>query len=239
MSEKENVGADAPIDVEVFAKDGREVPANHPKYKIRIDKAYFVVDHAVLTGRQILDLVHKTPEEHILLVKSRHGDLKEVKPDERVNLAAPGVERFQTMPRAVQDGLTGTLRRQFRLPEGDEEALDQAARPWETVKEGESRYVLIHDFALPSGYTVERACAAVLLGPNYPAEQIDMVFFNPPLTLRSGKSIPSLSDATIDGKSFQRWSRHRPGSHPWIADEYNIVLHLAQVTSWLERELAR
>lgn len=91
------------IDVEEYAKAGREKP--HARaYRIRIDRAPHVVRQQFITGRQILSLVGKTPEEYILTQKFPSGQVKTIEANEQVDLADRGVERFMTMRRDAQEG---------------------------------------------------------------------------------------------------------------------------------------
>jgi hypothetical protein len=131
------------------------------------------------------------------------------------------------------------VRRQFRLPEGDEEALEACGLPWETILEGGSRWLLVRDFPIPQGYAHRTATAALRIPPSYPDDQIDMVYFDPPLALASGRPIGALSLTTIDGKSFQQWSRHRTGANPWRPGLDDVCTHLLQVETWLTRETPR
>jgi hypothetical protein len=91
------------VDIEEYAKSGRVVPVAR-RYRIRIDKEQRVTERPELTGRQILALVAKTPEQFILSQKLRGGHAKTIGPDEVVNLREPGVERFMTLPRDATEG---------------------------------------------------------------------------------------------------------------------------------------
>jgi len=129
------------------------------------------------------------------------------------------------------------MRRQFKLPEGDEICLDALCLPWETIVEGSVQWLFVHNFKIPVGYSHELAIAALRIPPNYPVEQIDMVYFDPHLSLKSGKRINALSPLVIDGRQFQQWSRHRTAQNPWRPGEDDVCSHLLQATSWLKREL--
>lgn len=84
------------IDLEEWAKAGKDSkPAK--VYRIRIDKEKKDVTVASMTGRQILALVGKTPETHMLSQKIRGAGMKPVGADETVRFDKPGVERFQTL----------------------------------------------------------------------------------------------------------------------------------------------
>lgn len=92
------------VDVEANAKTGR--PAPHAKhYRIRINKDPYVVDRPVMTGREILALAGMTPaEQYLLRLKLHGGGAQKIEPDQKVDLRAPGVERFVATKREVQDG---------------------------------------------------------------------------------------------------------------------------------------
>lgn len=100
--------ADEIIDIEEFAKAGRAVPRER-RYRIRIDRAHYVVDEPCPTGREILKLAGKAPAEFMLSQKFRGGEVKKIEPDERVDLTRPGVERFMTLPLDPTEGSTNAV----------------------------------------------------------------------------------------------------------------------------------
>jgi hypothetical protein len=147
--------------------------------------------------------------------------------------------------------LDPTLRRDFDLPEEDEEYLEALGLPWETavLTEGGSRalWLFIHDFPLPTGYSpkheqgsvaLERATAGVRV-TGYPGGALDMVYFHPPLRRTDGRDIPNLGDLTLDGRLFQQWSRHYTPTNPFRVGIDNIGTHLGLVEEWLSREFRR
>jgi hypothetical protein len=91
------------IDVEEHARAGKPVP-KAKRYRIRVEKQSFVVNTETITGRQILALVGKTPDQYNLYQHIRGGQTKPVLPDESVDLTAPGVERFTTMKIENREG---------------------------------------------------------------------------------------------------------------------------------------
>lgn len=129
------------------------------------------------------------------------------------------------------------MRRQFRLSEEDEMCLDALGLPWETIIDQQVQWVLVQNYPIPDGYNRNTATAAVRIPPNYPTEQIDMVYFEPQLSLASGRAINALTPHTLDGRQFQQWSRHRTGQNPWRPGEDNICTHLLQADTWLKREV--
>lgn len=132
------------------------------------------------------------------------------------------------------------MRRQFDLPELDREFLESYGRPWETiVMENNARWLLIHQFPVPPGYNVTEAIAAFLIEQNYPSTQIDMVYFYPALSRQDGRTINNLSGQAVDGKDFQRWSRHRSDANKWRPDEDYVGSQVTLVEHWLRREFGK
>lgn len=92
------------VDVEEFAKAGKK-PPKAKRYRIRVDDKHFVVPKPSITGREVLTLAGKVPpESFILTLKIRGGGVRTIELDEVVDLTQPGVERFNTLPRQVQEG---------------------------------------------------------------------------------------------------------------------------------------
>jgi hypothetical protein len=131
------------------------------------------------------------------------------------------------------------MRRQFELPSFDTQHLGTTGLNWETIIEGSGRWLLIHDRPVPNGYTVERVAVALQIPPGYPDAQIDMAYFYPHLARKDGQPINALAGHALDGKEFQRWSRHRTGEAPWRPGEDDICSHLVLVDDWLAREFEK
>lgn len=131
------------------------------------------------------------------------------------------------------------LRRQFDLLPEDQEFLDEYGLPWETVVDG-SRWMLIHDLPTLDGYNHPLVTAAIRFETGYPQSALDMVYFFPALARRDGQAIRATeSTQTIDGKTYQRWSRHRTANNPWVPGRDNLGTHVILIEDWLEREFGR
>jgi Prokaryotic E2 family E len=132
-----------------------------------------------------------------------------------------------------------TLRRQFTLLDDDEKFLQDYGLPWEAVVDG-SQWVLIHDFPLPDGYNNASVTASIRLETGYPNTELNMVYFYPAISRKDGKPIGATqSTQQIDGKVFQRWSRHRTPQNPWKAGRDNLSTHIILIEDWLEREFKK
>ena len=131
------------------------------------------------------------------------------------------------------------MRRQFQLPGADEDFLDGLGRPWETIIDRGDRWTLMLEWPIVPGYNYSIATAAVRIEQGYPDAQLDMVYFLPHLSRSDGMPIGALANQTIDGTTWQRWSRHRTGANPWRPGVDDLSTHMFLVDHWLLREFAK
>jgi len=130
-----------------------------------------------------------------------------------------------------------SLRCVFPLLPDDAEYLDARGLAWETLIEGPSRWVLVRRFPIPEGYNVPEADIAILLPDSYPTTQLDMVYASPALSLASGAPIGAADVIqALDGRSFQRWSRHRTAANPWRPGIDYLGTHIGLIEEWFLRE---
>lgn len=230
------------VDLGECAKEGRKPPKGK-RYRVRVDKKHYTFDKGVVTGREILEKAAKTPPGRYRLdQKLKGGETKKVGLDEEVDLTTPGIERFITLPLDQTEGETAEglepLRREFDLPEDDAEHLDAKGLTWETLREGNALWLLLHEFPVPAGYNHRLVTVALQIPGDYPTAEINMAYFAPDLALESGRSIRQIETrATVRGVSYQRWSRHRTPQNPWRRGLDNVATHLALVEEWLRREV--
>lgn len=128
------------------------------------------------------------------------------------------------------------MRRDFSLPAEDMEWLESLGTNYELVSEAGALRVVLYDLPVPPGYQVGRVAANVRIEAGYPDTQIDMVYFFPDLVRTNGHPIGAICPDQFDGKSWQRWSRHRTPANPWRPGIDNLATHFALVHDWLGRE---
>ena len=76
-----------------------------PTFRVQIDKPFFDVSNPVPTGRDLLILAGKLPpEQFALYLRIRGGQPRRIQLVEPVDLRAPGVERFVTLPLDQTEG---------------------------------------------------------------------------------------------------------------------------------------
>jgi E2/UBC family protein E len=132
------------------------------------------------------------------------------------------------------------MRRQFRLPGADEAALEQLALNWEALVDAGRRWIILYGFRLPEGFNQTVADLAVEIVAGYPPGALDMAYFSPALNMPSGRTIAQTNVVQqIDGKPWQRWSRHRTPDNAWRLGEDSLETHIDYVVAFLAAEVAR
>jgi hypothetical protein len=122
----------------------------------------------------------------------------------------------------------------------DREFLDSLGLRWEALRNANRLWVVIYGLPLPAGYQAVVVDVAIEIAPGYPTGQLDMAYFNPPLIRVDGKAIPcAQAIEQLDGKDWQRWSRHRTGASVWVPGVDNLERHFAYVQDWLSLEIER
>ena len=163
---------------------------------------------------------------------------QELTVDSVMDLSQPGVEKLRLVQRNVDNGLADNPQRAFQVLPADVKHLDALGLVWETVVSVEGqRWLLVHDYPLPSGALPATATLALEIPASYPQAQIDMFYFLPFVRPASGGEYPSTQiRATIREQVYQGWSRHRNAAAPWNPQWDNIATHLALVESALLAE---
>ena len=127
------------------------------------------------------------------------------------------------------------MRRNFSLPEEDEESLIALSLPWETLTDGGNRWLLLHEMKFPAGYTHGQGSVAIQIPPGYPTAGLDMAYFYPQLSRKDGQALRQCQvQQSIDGKGWQRWSRH----YTWLPGIHSVSTHIVLINRWLEAALS-
>lgn len=226
------------VDIEEYVLAGKPIPRAR-KYRYRVNKQHFVSETPELTREQILERAGLVPvNQYRLSEKRRHGPPVEIKPGQTVDLHKGEIERFIAQHCEVQDGL-GSDRRVFALPPEDVGFLDGLGLRWEAISEN-GLWVIIYGVAPPAGFRESTVDVAIQIAPGYPTGALDMAYFHPAITRVDGRAIPNTDSVQpLDGKRWQRWSRHRRGASTWKTGIDNLESHFVFMQEWLARETAR
>jgi hypothetical protein len=171
----------------------------------------------------------------IIVLKIAGEPKKPVELTDKIDLRHPGIEKLRLTPRQIDNGEASSPRRyDFALLAQDEAHLDRLGLRWETVLDGQRRWLRLPGYPLPPGYTAETTNIAVEVPLSYPGAQLDMFYCHPPLARKSGGPIPQTEHReSIGGVAHQRWSRHRK----WDSTRDTLATHLALIDESLRREV--
>lgn len=204
------------------------------QYLLKINRQKYKVSQDKITREEILKLVDKDPDKHRLRMFTKNG--KEIiQPGQIIDLTECGVERFVYEALDCTEGFVTVTA--FDLPKEDLYCLSSMSNSVDFIESGRLNWLIIRDFEIPDGYNVKKANAAILIPPHYPTAQLDMIYFNPALSRADGKMIRAISTGqSIEGKIYQRWSRHRTTANKWSTEIDNIESHLDLMLSCLKAE---
>lgn len=203
------------------------------KYLLKINGNKYETDKDTVTKEDVLLLVGKDPNKHRLRMFIKGGK-KVIESGEKIDLTECGVERFVY---EALDCTEGFLKNDISiLPQSDKEYLNSLNNEVEVIRHNNLNWVIIKSLEIPGGYNVKNADVAILIPPHYPTSQLDMIYFHPALRRTDGKPIGALSNQAIDGKVYQRWSRHRTASNRWNPEIDDIESHIDLMFSCLKAE---
>lgn len=131
------------------------------------------------------------------------------------------------------------MRRQFHLPEEDVTFLESTGLSWETVIDQGMHWVIIYDYPVAPGYNQTTVSVAIKIETGYPQAALDMAYFFPSLRRLDERPINAITIQPIEGKQYQRWSRHRTPANPWRVGVDDISTHLSLVSFWFEQEFIK
>ena len=216
------------------------------RWRLNVQGVTLVVHEPTIVVRDAIRAAGFDPrQDWIAILRVKGAPKQEVGLDFVIDLRTHGIEKLRLTPREVINGEGSTgPRRMFALLEVDERFLNGLGLRWETVIDGASRgqarrWLLIHDYPLPQGFTAERTLLALEIPPTYPNAQIDMFYTNPPLALATGRPIDRTQvSARIAGVDFNGWSRHRGPQSQWDPASDNVMTHLALVESAMAKEVS-
>ncbi len=171
----------------------------------------------------------------IIVLKIAGEPKRPVELTTEIDLRHEGIEKLRLMPKQIDNGEAPLPRRlDFALLAQDEAHLDRLGLRWETVLDGQRRWLMLPGYPVPAGYIAVQTNIAIEVPTSYPAGQLDMFYCHPLLARQCGGDIPQTQHVeTICGVPYQRWSRHRQ----WDSSRDTLATHLALIDESLRREV--
>ncbi|MDR6453441.1 multiubiquitin domain-containing protein [Variovorax paradoxus] len=209
-------------------------------WKLNVQGELLTLHMPTIVVRDALQQAGFNPDQgwHIFLKVEGHPK-EPVELDTVIDLRRKGIEKLRLTPKDVINGEGPSVPlRAFPVLSVDEAFLDAKFPSWEAVLDGGRQWIVVPNFTLPPGYSVQQVHLALEIQPTYPAVEIDMFYLSPAVTLSSGAQIPATEAmVTIRGQQFQRWSRHRTPTGPWKPGLDNVKTHMALVDNALLKEV--
>lgn len=203
------------------------------KYLIKVNRIKYEIDKEKISREEILKLVGKDPDKHRLRMFTKNGKII-LEEGQIIDLTECGVERFVYEALDCTEGFIS--KEPSVLLKEDINFLASMNNIVDYVEEGGLNWVIFRDLDIPCGYNVGKADAAILIPPHYPTAALDMIYFYPALVRADGKMIRQLSERKIEGKVYQRWSRHRTALNKWNPEIDNLESQLDLMLSCLKAE---
>ncbi|HCA5049877.1 multiubiquitin domain-containing protein [Acinetobacter baumannii] len=198
--------------------------------KIKVDKAQIVVSEALaLVGIQ-------DGHNYQMFLKVQGEPKVEVQSNTIIDLSKPGIEKLRLIPREVNNGDISLG--QFEVLQKDSEYLKQVFGDFRTIIDQGRRWLIVENYELPEGYSHKQITLALEIPSLYPQAEIDMFYTCPRIYLPNGVT-PSCTevDQIIEGKIYQRWSRHRSQVSQWNPAIDSVVTHFSLIEESLLREV--
>lgn len=123
------------------------------------------------------------------------------------------------------------------LPAVDTKFLSERGLAHEVLNDSGMTCVILKSWPLPRGY--DRVCSDLLirLSPGYPDVHPDMWWFDPPVRLADGRTLPATEVMqSLLGRNWQRWSRHF-NTGQWQPGVDGLESYLALIRRDLERSV--
>ncbi len=208
------------------------------KYLYRVNKQKLETLKETLSREEIIISAGADPSTHRLRI-IKNGNPELIQEGEIIDLTQKGVERFILEAINCKEGFQRPVIINNLTPR-DRNFLQALNFKYETWSESGLNWLVIRGCNIPSGYNVNKADIVIMIPPAYPLKEIDMIYFNPALARADGKPIGALSIQNLEGKAYQRWSRHRDRNlNPWDASIDGIESHLDLMISNLKLELKK
>ncbi len=209
-------------------------------WKLQVQGVILHLTTPLISVKSALAQAGFDPNAGWISILKRKGEAKlQVALDYEIDLRLPGIEKLRITPAQIQNGeALNAPRRSFPLLEKDEAYLNKRGLLWETVIEGGRRWLILRHFMVPAGFKHGVTDIAIDVPAQYPQAEIDMFHCFPHLSLKSGGIICATTGRTsIQGQSFQQWSRHLYGQTRWNPSTDSVMTHLAVIDAALAKEV--
>lgn len=211
-------------------------------WKLNVQGVLLTLTTPLIAVKDALAQAGFDPNASWIAILKRKGEAKlQVALTDQIDLRLPSIEKLRLTPGQINNGEAHSApHRTFQLLEKDETYLQQRGLYWETFQESGRRWLLLRNFVLPEGYNHAVVDIAIDVPLAYPRAEIDMFHCLPHLTLIAGGIIGQTSGRTsIQGQTYQQWSRHLNGQTRWDPTTDSVMTHIAVIETALLKEVGQ
>lgn len=178
-------------------------------------------------------------KDWIIVLKDADGKVQ-LGIDDEIDLSKEGIEKLRLTPREINNGdnrRSTSDKPAFMLLPSDDEGFRLRGFEPRRVVEDNRQWLIFENYPLPNGLSPKAVAVALEIPPNYPRAEIDMFYCHPSVRRDDGVVIPQ-TNATerIEGRIYQRWSRHRGAQSRWDPRNDTVLTHLTLVDGALTTE---
>ncbi len=165
---------------------------------------------ASIINESTLKKLASVPTHYRVWLENTDSEDELLSPNQMINLAGKGVERFYT-------GSPDTTAGDIKLPISDQLYLDIQNIEHEVVAVSGQIGIIFKNYFLGGAVTPGNADVLIMLPQSYPDTHPDMFYTEPWVSMKSG-GWPEKADHPFDfnGRRWQRWSRHNSDWRPGI-----------------------
>lgn len=206
-------------------------------YELNVNGKTIVVEEPEIVVSKALGLAGITDGHNYQIILKIQGEPKKVVDlNTVIDLSKPGIEKLRLIPLEVNNG--DSVQGNFEVLPNDRDYLSHAFKKFRTTIENGRRWLIVEDYQLPDGYNHNTVALAVEIPIGYPQAQLDMFYTYPAVQLLTGQQ-PDRTEhrETIEGKNYQRWSRHRGQTSMWNPAVDSIITHFALIEEAIVREV--
>ena len=209
-------------------------------WKLNVQGVPIESDTPKITVREALSKAGFDPDKDWIIVLKNVDGKAQLKINDEIDLSKEGIEKLRLTPREINNGDSArgsnTEPTFALLPSDDEGFLRRGLAPRRVVEDGR-RWLIFDVYPLPKGLSPHAVAIALDIPPSYPRAEIDMFYCHPAVSRDDGGVIPQTgAREIIEGRTYQRWSRHRGTRSRWDTGTDTVLTHLTLVDGALTAE---
>ena len=216
------------------------VPSTVETWMLNVQGVLIESDTPKIGVREALLKAGFDPEKDWIIVLRNADGKIQLGVDDEVDLSKEGIEWLRLTPREINNGdnaRTPGAESAFALLPSDDEGFRRRGFAPRRVVEGGRRWLVFDGYPLPKGLSPQAVAVALEIPPSYPRAEIDMFYCHPAVRRDDGVTIPQTgAKEVIEGRTYQRWSRHRGARSRWDARTDTVLTHLTLVDGALAAE---